>query len=361
MSFVRSIGLATPRHSVSQTGAAALAVELAGTDADQRFIHAMHRRSGIDRRASVIADHTTRDDESISQSFYPPDGTTSPTTGERMVRYAAEAGALSCLAARNSLHEAKVEPRDITHLVTASCTGFDAPGVDAALMDGLQLSSDVQRTNIGFMGCHAAINALRVADALANAGGIVLVVCVELCTLHMLRDPRPDRIVANALFADGAGAMVVTRDKDDTPGWRVVSTASHLVESTRDAMAWRIGDHGFEMTLAEGVPGIVREHLGAWARNWLAPHGIDAPDYQSLGWAVHPGGPRILDATRDSLGLPEPTLSHSREILRMHGNMSSPTILFIMDRIRHHVAIQRAVLLAFGPGLTIEGALLKRV
>lgn len=362
MSVVRSIGLAAPRHSFGQAQAATLTTELCDAEGDEaRFIAAMHRRSGIDRRGSVIADATTGAGDPISQTFYRAGERGGPTTGARMARYSIEAAALAIGAALDAIKNSGLGADQITHLVTASCTGFDAPGVDVALIDGLGLSPDVRRTHVGFMGCHGAINALRVADALAHSGAVVLMVCVELCTLHMLNDTRPDRVVANALFADGAGALVVTRDLGPAPGWRVVSSASRLVEGTRDAMAWRIGDNGFEMTLAESVPGIVREHLGAWARAWLGTLGIDPDAFARLAWAVHPGGPRVLDAARDALGLNEASVCHSREVLRLHGNMSSPTVLFILDRVARDPAVSRAVMLAFGPGLTIEGALLERV
>ncbi len=378
MSVVRGIGLSKPLHSVSQVQASAFARAMGRVEgAEARFVDAVHRRSGIERRGSVIAEATGRDEDAIAQSFYGADDRGGPTTGQRMAKYAAEAGALAVRAAAEALDRSGISTRAITHLVTASCTGFAAPGVDSVLIDGLGLTPDIERTNVGFMGCHGAINALRVADALADRCGhgsatasslpgavrprVALVVCVELCTLHMHHDARRDRVVANALFADGAAAMVVTGAEGSCTGWRVVSTASRLIEGTRDAMAWRIGDHGFEMTLGEGVPGIVRERLGAWAREWLGAAGIESDAFDRIGWAVHPGGPRVLDAARDALGIGEASVAHSRAILATHGNMSSPTVLFIADRIARETSADRMVMLAFGPGLTIEGALLARV
>lgn len=364
MSVVRAIGLATPTHSISQVQASELARVISGAEGkDARFIEAMHRRSGIERRGSVIAAATTHDNEAPCQCFFLPGGGGGPSTGERMVRYRAAAGELAIRAARNAIERSGMRANELTHLVTASCTGFDAPGVDTMLIDAIGLSCDIERTNVGFMGCHGAINALRIGDALVeqDVARAALVVCVELCTLHMRDETRPDRVVANALFADGAAAVIVTADRRANAGWRVTSTASRLVEGTRDAMEWHIGDHGFEMTLAESVPSIVREHLGDWARAWLERSGGGEHDLERFGWAVHPGGPRVLDAARDAIGIPEACLTHSREILRGHGNMSSPTVLFILDRITRLTDAKRAVMLAFGPGLTIEGALLERV
>jgi predicted naringenin-chalcone synthase len=366
MSTIRSIGLALPPNAITQQQASALTASLSRAgDEDARFIHAIHKRSGVERRWSVVADAPdtagTSDANSVPQTFYT--GTTSggPSTAARMLRYSFEAAPLALRAARESLGRANIPADRITHLVTASCTGFDSPGVDAALIDSLGLSRAVQRTHVGFMGCHAAINALRVCDAMTRAGGTALLVCVELCTLHLRDEVRPDRVVANALFGDGAGAAVVVPDAPGLSGWRVVSTASFLLPETRDAMAWRIGDHGFEMSLAERVPAIIREHLGQWACDWLGAHDVASDTLASIGWAIHPGGPRILDAARDALAIPELCLADSRSILREHGNMSSPTVLFILDRISRDPIRSWAVLLAFGPGLTIEGALLKRV
>lgn len=366
MSVVRAIGLATPTHSISQVQAAELARVMSGAGGKEaRFIEAMHRRSGINRRGSVIAEATTSDDEVPAQTFYLSGVSGGPSTRERMTRYRAAAGELAVRAAREAIERSGTRVSELTHLVTASCTGFGAPGVDATLVDALGLARDIERTNVGFMGCHGAINALRVADALVERDSgrrsAALVVCVELCTLHMCDDSRPDRVVANALFADGAAALVVTPDRGAGAGWRVTSTASRLVEDTCDAMEWHIGNHGFEMTLAESVPGIVRECLGPWAMAWLERSGIGERDLAQIGWAVHPGGPRVLDAAREALGIPETCLAHSREVLRGHGNMSSPTVLFILERITSMTDSRRAVILAFGPGLTIEGALLERV
>lgn len=366
MSVIRAIGTGPPAHSISQVQASQLAQAISHAQGkDARFIDAIHRRSGIDRRGSVVANATTPDTQAPLQSFYRARADGSPTTGERMEVYRVEAASLAIHAATQAIERSGKPAGAFRHLVTASCTGFDSPGVDTMLVDALGLSRGIERTHVGFMGCHGAINALRVADALverkSELPAAALIVCVELCTLHMRDELRPDRVVANALFADGAAAIVLTPDHGAGGQWRLLSTASCLLEGTREAMEWRIGDRGFEMTLAESVPEIVRSRLGDWAREWLGRSGVGPDELEGIGWAIHPGGPRVLDAARDALGIPEACLSHSRAILRGHGNMSSPTVLFILDRISRLSDAARAVMLAFGPGLTIEAALLERV
>ena len=284
-----------------------------------------------------------------------------PTTSERMSRYEAEAGGLAVSAARAALDEAGFAPERVTHVVTVSCTGFYAPGFDTALIEQLGLSRDVARTHVGFMGCHGFLNGLRVAKAYveADSTAVPLVCAVELCSLHHQYGWDSERIVANALFADGAGAVVgvgrgeaVARD-----AYRLVACGSTLVADSADAMSWRIGDRGFRMTLSPRVPDLIGQHFRPWFEGWLERHGLNLATVGS--WAVHPGGPRILSAVGETLGLHPSALETSQRVLAGFGNMSSPTILFILDRLRRAGAARPCVGLAFGPGLAVEAALLE--
>ena len=357
---ILGLGLAVPPTSISQDDAATLAVRRnATTSAQRNLVRRLHDHSGVDRRGTVLG-------PSIGD-FYPEGAAVdvAPTTGERMQRYEAAAPALACAAARSALTEATahaaLSPDAVTHLVITSCTGFSAPGVDIALIDQLGLPRSVARTMIGFMGCHAAINALRVArdTVAADPNAVVLVVAVELCTLHFAHGTRPDAVVANSLFGDGAAAALV--------GWPVAvngnvqptalrACGSWVFPNSSGAMSWSIGDHGFAMSLSRDVPGLIARELPGWLDPWLAGQGVSRADIQS--WIVHPGGPRILDAVADALALPDDQLAHSRAVLRAHGNMSSATVFHILARMQ--VAERRgpAVMLAFGPGLTAEAALL---
>jgi predicted naringenin-chalcone synthase len=235
-----------------------------------------------------------------------------------------------------------------------SCSGFRAPGFDLDLVRGLGLGPSVARTHIGFMGCHGALNGLRVARAFVDSDPScrVLLCAVEMCSLHYDYRMETTRILANALFADGAAALVAG---PGTGGWRHVASGSALLPASEDQMTWSIGDHGFEMGLSPRVPATIAEHLRPWLERWLAAQGLDLHAVGS--WAIHPGGPRILDVVEAALGLPSEATRDSRCVLEECGNMSSPTVLFILDRLRRRDAPRPCVALGFGPGLTAEAAL----
>jgi alkylresorcinol/alkylpyrone synthase len=362
------LGTAVPELSVPQSVAEANAITISAfTSKEQRTLGVLFRTSGVKSRHSVLLEPGP-EGEPVRQVFYQPrrfpeDG--GPTTSQRMARYAESAPYLGALAARRALDSANLAAPSIDHLVTVSCTGFGAPGFDLQLIDELGLNRGVSRTHVGFMGCHGALNGLRVARGLAAAepGSTVLVAAVELCSLHHFYGWHPERLVANALFADGAAALVGragppftgdATDGDDTR-WSLVASGSHVLPDSADLMSWHIRDHGFEMTLSAQVPNRIGVSLGPWMESWLARSGTSLAAIRS--WAVHPGGPRILGAVETALGLPPEALAPSRDILASHGNMSSPTVLFILEQLRAASAPRPCVALGFGPGLTIEAAL----
>ena len=210
------------------------------------------------------------------------------------------------------------------------------------------------------MGCHGALNGLRVARAFAASepGSRILLCAAELCSLHFSYGSEADRSIPNALFADGAAAVVAAPASEVGPGpWRVVTNGSVLIPGTADAMTWRIGDRGFVMTLSAEVPRLIHAHLKPWLE--LLARRPTGSDPESVGsWAVHPGGPKIVDAVGQALGLDRPALADSREVLAGYGNMSSPTVLFILDRLIRRDAPRPCVALGFGPGLVVEAALI---
>jgi predicted naringenin-chalcone synthase len=227
-------------------------------------------------------------------------------------------------------------------------------------MQGLGLPRRVQRTHVGFMGCHGALNGLQVVRAICGADphARVLLCAVEVCSVHFQYGWHPDQTVASALFADGAAALVaVPASTAPADAWCVAATGSCLLPNSEAAMTWRIGDHGFEMTLSARVPELIHEHLGAWTQEWLAEHCLRLEEIGS--WAVHPGGPRILCAAEEALEVPSEALAASWEVLAECGNMSSPTVLFILDRLCSGRAPLPCVALGFGPGLVVEAALLQ--
>lgn len=357
-----AVGLATPQGVLSRTQATALSDLVAPASVSRNLIDRLHERSGVSRRHGVIFD------DAGEQTFYqaPADvRAKGPGTRERMTLYERHASTLAEEAARDALGKAQVAAGRITHLVTASCTGFSAPGVDAELIVRLGLSSDVRRTHVGFMGCHAAINAIAAATAFASdPAARVLVVCVELCTLHLHYGDRTDQLVANALFADGAAAAVIAQTREEH-AIRVQGTASRLFrgpagESLADRMRWEITDHGFAMTLGKDVPDLLAGVVPAWADEALARHGLSRHDVAA--WAIHPGGPRIVQALTDALQLAEPVRAHAaaaaRAVLLDHGNMSSATVLFMLARMLEERTPRPIVTMAFGPGLAGEMMLL---
>jgi len=368
---VVGIGTALPTHALTQVEAVALHATFCRVgDRRARTLRALYRRSGIRTRYSVLLEGSNGR-LSSRQSFYLPaedEDDRGPETARRMAMYERHAPRLGTLAAGRALQAGSVRPEEVTHLITVSCTGFVSPGVDAEIIERLGLRRDTERTHVGFMGCHGALNGLRVARSFTehDAGAVPLVCAVELCTLHFSYGWNPDMLVANALFADGAAALVGRAEGlDATPAeasagpsaddWRVADTGTLLMCGSEDAMTWRIGDHGFRMTLSAQVPDLIDANLGAWLIGWLSERGLALADVRS--WAVHPGGPRILSTVERVLKLPAEATAASRDVLASCGNMSSATVLFIVQRMRAAGAPTPCVALAFGPGLAVEATL----
>jgi predicted naringenin-chalcone synthase len=274
-----------------------------------------------------------------------------------MSLYQQSAPPLAVKAAQGALAESGFSPESITHLIVVTCTGFIAPGVDYAIIRGLNLSSTVERIQVGYMGCHGALNGLKVANALATAdpNARILLVAVELCSLHYYIGEEPGKIVANALFADGAAALIGTGGETPEPGWRVTATGSCLIPNSAKDMGWTIGDHGFEMTLSKRIPDLIQQHLRPWMDRWLGSRGRSVESIRS--WAIHPGGPKIVAGAQAALGLSDADLGPSLGVLADYGNMSSPTVLFILNRLMAANAPRPCVMLGFGPGLVAEAAL----
>lgn len=360
---VLGLGTALPAHAISQERAAAVArVICCRTDEHSGMLASLYQHSGIATRHLVIGAEVMEDvlnGTNQSHDIFVPSGgekDLGPTTGQRMRYYADEARPLALRAARQALARSGLAAREITHLVTVSCTGFAAPGVDVVLIKELELSATVERTHVGFMGCHGAINGLRVARAYADSipEARILLCAVELCSLHFHYQWNPKKNIANALFADGAAALVgMPAGAEDA--WRMTAAGSCLFPDSEYAMTWHVGDHGFDMMLSARIPELIGTALGPWLARWLAEHGLAIESIRS--WAVHPGGPRILNAVEECLALPAPALAASRAILAECGNMSSPTVLFILDRLRALDAPRPCVALGFGPGLVAEAAL----
>lgn len=380
---IAAIGTAVPEHISHQDSALAMARKICSQTADHdRTLRAIYGRSGIQKRYSVLHEltigasvkngngnsngnangHGAAKGNDPRHDFYVPprgSGDRGPTTRSRMERYESEILPLAARAATNALDQAAIPTNELTHMVTVSCTGFNAPGFDVGLIKKLGLPPGIQRTHIGYMGCHGALNGLRVARSFleADKDATVLLCAAELCSLHFFYGWHTERMVANALFADGAAAIVgLPGERAAADAWRVIDNASLVLDDTEDKMTWRVGDYGFEMTLSAGVPDVIVKKLRPWLTAWLARHDLSI---ESIGsWAIHPGGPKIIWSVAEGAGLGAEAIAPSQSILADYGNMSSPTVLFILQRLQAAEAPRPCVAIGFGPGLTIEAALI---
>ena len=281
------------------------------------------------------------------------------TTQQRMERFARDALPLGAAAVERSLAASGLTAGQVDHLAVVTCTGYGTPGLDIRLAAELGMRADVQRTHIGHMGCYAAIPGLAtVADAAAARDKVSVLLCLELTSLH-IQPPTEDleQLVAHALFSDAAVAATVIPEGG---GLEVLDIAARTDPSTSAMMTWDVTDLGFKMGLSTKVPEVLDRHVEGLVDELLARHGFDRSEV--AGWAVHPGGPRILEVVADRLGLEREQLEPSRRVLREHGNCSSATVLLVLDELRRTVPVPSGapvVAMAFGPGLTLYAALLR--
>lgn len=300
----------------------------------------------IDERHTVLPTPFGTDE---SPGFYRPGAF--PTTGERMQVYQREAPRVAATAV-DHLRAVAGSLVGVTHLIVTSCTGFYAPGLDIDVLKHAGLAPSVQRTLIGFMGCQAALVGLRNARQIieSDEDAVVLMVNLELCSLHLQQTARMDRLVSFLLFADGGAASLITSKPF---GLRIDECTSHLSLADAERMAWHIEDSGFAMTLDARLPARIRQ----WFRSTAELSQPDGDSTQML-WAVHPGGRLILDSVQDACGLTDEQMFLSREVLRRFGNMSSASIMFILRDLLHQqrdaTTSQPGRALGFGPGLTVE-------
>jgi predicted naringenin-chalcone synthase len=277
------------------------------------------------------------------------------STSVRMQRYLAEALPLGKDAVSAALGRAGVAASAVGMLVVCSCTGYVTPGLDILLARDLGLPADARRVFVGHMGCYAAVPGLGVAaDYVALNARPAVVLCIELASLHV-QPPAADaqQVVAHALFSDAAAAVVLV---PDGAGRRVAEVASMTDTTTADHMTWHVTDLGFRMGLSPRVPEVVAHYVNPLITGLLDRHGLTRDDV--AGWAVHPGGPRIIDVVGEQLGLDEKALAPSRQCLAEHGNCSSPTVLLIVERLLATAPAGPVVFMAFGPGLTLYAGLL---
>jgi len=356
---IRAIATALPEFKNQQSEIEAFMLRVVGdTDRKKSFIRKIYEGSSIDTRYSVIPDYRLPTDE---RTFFPRNDDLSPvpSTAQRNALFVVEANNLAELAVRRLLDQLPgFDPKTITHLITVSCTGFSAPGFDFHLVKEFELSPAIHRFHLGFMGCFAAFPAMKLAKSLVQStpGAQVLIVDVEACTLHFQKEFQLDVVVANALFADGAAAVLVSADEGPL---QLHDFRSHIIPGSENDMAWIIGETGFDMKLSSYVPRLIEGNIQAILDRLFADSGWSREALKL--WAVHPGGRAILDKTAQVLGLTHNELDVSYDVLRRFGNMSSVTIFFVLQEILNRKLKGKLFACAFGPGLTVESGFLEAV
>ena len=350
--FLNRIATAVPAHDVHRTF-----IEFAETMLTGRqlpLFKRMAERGQIEHRFSSLEPSVSGSNQGPSKNgFFRPGAF--PSTALRMKLYEREAPALAVRAVEKLLED--TSPDGITHLIVVTCTGFAAPGVDQEIIERFGLSHSVERISIGFMGCAASLNALKMARHIVRSEPTakVLIVSVELCTLHLQDGADMEQLLCFLIFGDGCAAAIVSAE---TSGFALDGFFSQVLPTAATLIKWGIGDQGFDMVLSGRVPAAIGEALGAGnvaLSNFVNSSSIDL-------WAVHPGGRSVLDSVEQTLGLPPSALESSRNILREFGNMSSATVLFVLERLLAKTAHgpESGCALAFGPGLTVEAMQFKR-
>lgn len=362
--YIAAIGTANPPHNLPQSEIAefmANALDLKDKERDR--LKVLYRASGIQFRQSVIEDYGKKNGGfgffANTENLEP-----FPGVGKRMQLFKKAALELGKNAALQSISGAAgTAVSDISHLITVSCTGMYAPGVDIELVECLGLNRHVQRTAINFMGCYAAFNALKVADAICKADkkATVMVVCIELCSIHFQKKNDDNNKLANALFGDGAAAVILKSQPAKGINLSLEQFYCDLAFAGKQEMAWNINDLGFEMKLSAYVPDVIKTGIRKLADDLLQKMDLKRECIDL--YAIHPGGKKILETIEKELGLTKQDNSCAYKVLREHGNMSSPTVLFVLKEIMEGLAGTREpkniLSFAFGPGLTLESMLLK--
>jgi predicted naringenin-chalcone synthase len=358
LSKIINIATAVPPHKHSQEDILQFMQCVYALDAvGNRKLKFLYHHSSIDSRYSVIPDYS----RSLPDwTFYPQSENLEPfpSLEMRMQWFNKFAPELSVNAIKNCIEETSINKNDITHLITVSCTGMSAPGLDLQVMELLDLPNNIFRTSVNFMGCYAAIHALKLADSIciADEQAKVMIVCTELCTLHFQRESDPNNIAASLLFADGAAAAMVTGNSYKEEGLLIDGFYSEVLSKGKNDMSWELSSKGFLMTLSGYVPDLIEEDFDALVSRAMKHY--NAEKTQVNEWCIHPGGKRILEAIHKSLDLPENALQDSYNVLREYGNMSSATILFVLkDIMKKRLETKDDCKIfgaAFGPGLTME-------
>jgi prepilin-type processing-associated H-X9-DG protein len=363
MSYITAIGTANPPNKFSQSVIAEFMIKAAQLNEDDaRKLRAIYRMTGIETRHSVLGDYGKTSDF----EFFPAPGDIEPfpSTRKRIELFRKHALALSVAAAEKCFsHFDDFNQHSITHLIVVSCTGMYAPGLDIDLINELKLRSHTQRLCINFMGCYAAFNAIKQADYICRSQpeASVLIVCTELCSIHFQKENTEDNLLANALFADGSAAMIMQSKPTNGINLTPQSFYADLAPEGAEDMAWMIGDLGFEMRLSSYVPDIIKKGIHELTQKLLQQ--TETRLNQIDFYALHPGGKKILEVIESELKISPEKNAAAYGVLKRFGNMSSPTVLFVLNEIfsalRPADDQKKILSIAFGPGLTLESMILE--
>jgi predicted naringenin-chalcone synthase len=368
MSVITNIATALPAHKHKQGDLANFMGKLFSyNDNERKKLTTLFAKSAIEYRYSSIPDYSCNIDERI---FYPKTDNLEPFPSvEFRMDYFNKMALPLCLEAIEKCIKDNIRLEEVTHLITVSCTGLSAPGLDIDIVQQLQLNSNINRTSINFMGCYAALHALKQADYIctSDANAVVLIVCVELCTIHFQKNNDIENITASLLFADGAAAALMVGNNYHTNnnlnGLAIKKFNSQIDLKGKGDMAWQISSTGFLMTLSSYIPQLIEHGFKSLFQKSIA--NLDITKDEIKHWAIHPGGRKILEVVQHELSLNKEDLESSYKVLKNYGNMSSPTILFVLkDILENKVDKAKKELIygiAFGPGLTMESVILENV
>jgi predicted naringenin-chalcone synthase len=357
---ILSVATTVPKNTLESQAFAEFFIDACTlNDIQAAQVRRLSQRTGIINRYSVLGDFTkSRANWSFFNQDYPKNQPSTYTRNEVYMHYAPQ---LALEAAQKAIKKWDRSPTEITHIISVSCTGMMAPGIEFFLHEQLGIRHTVQRYGLNFMGCFGAFRGLALADAFAqqSPNHRVLVVCTELCSLHIQTEFSLNNIIGNALFADGSAAVIVGAQPRDNERalWEIEDCMFFALPNSRDVMTWKIGEHGYVMNLGPEVPEHIGNQIVSITKQLLA----DKVTGDQCEWLIHPGGKSIISVIEKACNLtPEQTLA-SWDILANYGNMSSPTFLFVLERA---LTLQTnnpwAVGLAFGPGLSVDGMLLKK-
>lgn len=363
-SKIISIGTAVPDYKSRQETILEFMHHAYNEQVASRKLNMLFLQSGIDTRYSVVPDFLNRGQGALFQNWVEK-----PGIEKRTSEFKLHAKRIAEKAVKKVFNNIKttVKSAEVTHLITVTCTGLYAPGLDANLIEALELPDDIFHTSLNFLGCNAAFPALKIADSIIRSdnNSRVLIVCVELCTLHFQPKSNSDNLLSNTIFGDGSAAVLMVSEQAPDfmqyPGLVINNFYSSLLYKGKDLMGWNVTPANFEMILNTGLPHFLSDEL-TFLKTKIAT-ALKVQFSQVDHWAIHPGGKRVLDEIKQKLQFTDGELKHSYKVLQNYGNMSSPTVLFVLSEILKNSIRDGDLVLSmgFGPGISVDTALMTYV